>query len=325
MVLCPAKGWITSHSPVSSSPSFLSSCVPPNPNLPLNFQGCILSVVRPPQPIRIFLGSGKSLGYERGRGPRGSLGGRASAVARLRRRGLGQGPRGPDWLNGHEARCSRPLVVRAQPIRVQAGLGRQVVGVGGAGAGVCVGRKGLGPPGTPKGFRRSPCVWESGALRLGSREAAPPSTAPLPAAPGALPPTASRVWNERARPRLPSAAEGRARLPAPQPAAPSPRPPAARCSPGAPARPHPRRPSVERRAAGARGERGASRWSGRRGPGPGWGRGTRSGRRSLSPRAPSRAAGAAPPPGRCPHPRGKVWGAGEGTRACAPVPLSWSL
>lgn len=215
--------------------------------------------------------------------------------------------------------CQGPAYPRPGGPRSPGGWG------GGAGAGVCVGRKGLGPPGTPKGFRRSPCGWESGALRLGSGEAAPPSTAPLPAAPGALPPTASRVWNERARPRLPSAAEGRARLPAPPPAAPSPRPPAARCSPGAPARPHPRRPSVERRAAGARGERGASRWSGRRGPGPGWGRGTRSGRGSLSPRAPSRAAGAAPPPGRCPHHPGKLWGAGEGTRACAPVPLSWSL
>lgn len=181
-----------------------------------------------------------------------------------------------------QARWSRPLVARAQPIRVQAGLGHQVVGVG-AGAGVCVGRKGLGPVGTPRDSPEAPAAGNLGPSGSGAEKPRllPPRLSPPPPARSRPPPPGS--GSSARAPVSPSAAEGRAPLPAPPPAAPSPRPPSARCSRGAPARPHPRRPSVERRAAGARGERGASRWSGRRGPGPGWGRGTGSRRGSLSP------------------------------------------
>ena len=49
----------------------------------------------------------------------------------------------PDWRTGHEARWCRPLVARAQPIRVQAGLGSPGGWVG-AWAGVCGSGWGIG-------------------------------------------------------------------------------------------------------------------------------------------------------------------------------------
>lgn len=210
--------------------------------------------------------------------------------------------------------CQGPAYPRPGGHRSPGGWG------GGQGRCVCL-EEGARPRRDPKGLPpEAPAAGSLGPCGAAAEKPPllPPRLFPPPPARSRPPPPGS--GSSARAPVSPSAAEGRARLPAPPPAAPSPRLPAAHASPGAPARPHPRRPSVERRAARARGERGASRWSGRSGPGPGWGRGTGSGRGSLSPRAPSRAAGAAPPPGRCPHPRGGRWGPGRGPGLALPSP-----
>lgn len=246
------------------------------------------------------------------------------------RQGPGRGHRAAgldDWARGA---MFPPLVARAQPIRVQAGLGRQVVGVG-AGAGVCVrvdGEVGLGWVRDPKEFPHTKPiglgVWGPQAQPRGSCPSflrPLPTPPPRPATTQRAAASASRVCILRARPLLPR--------PRPRgwPASPRRRPPppplvcppfraAAALLPG----PTPGdrawsgwRPEPEVSSAPAGGRR--------RRPGPSLGEGTGSGRGSLSPGARSRAAGAAPPPGRCLHPSRKprtALGVGEGTRDSFP-------
>lgn len=132
-----------------------------------------------------------------------------------------------------------------------------------------------GPQGIPPEARPVGCLGSSGAAA--EKQPLPPTRS--------RPPYSARsrlclpgLHPARAAPAPPPAAEGPAGLPAPPPVAPSPRLPSARGRRGAPTLPHPRRPSVERREAGAQGELGSSRWKGGADQGPaggGEGLGTR--------------------------------------------------
>lgn len=57
--------------PLPILPFFLCSL---NPSLPLNFQGCILSVDRPPKQVGVFWGLGKVLGMRGAEAPEDSGG-----------------------------------------------------------------------------------------------------------------------------------------------------------------------------------------------------------------------------------------------------------
>lgn len=183
----------------------------------------------------------------------------------------------------------------------------------------------------PQGITPLPEAPLVGCLRCSGAAAEkpplPPTRSPLPTQFRALPPAPSRSTSSARAPFSPARRQGpgpphgaAARRPLPSPALRSHRR-------GAPTRPHPRGSSVERRETEARGEQWREQVEGRRGPGPSRHRGTGSEHGSLSPQAGARAAGTAPPPGRCRHHSrrpGTALGAGEGIRACA-HPFIWNL
>lgn len=223
--------------------------------------------------------------------------------------------------------CQGPAYPRSGGPRVSRWLG--------GGLGRCVrqrlGKRGLDWIGDPKGLPPVPEAPPVGCLRCSGAAAEKPplhpTRSPLPTQFRALPPEPSRSTSSARAPFYPARRQGpgpphraAARRPLPSPGLRSHRR-------GAPTRPHPRGSSVERRETEARGEQWREQVEGRRGPGPSGRRGTGSERGSLSPQARARAAGTAPPPGRCRHLSrrpGTALGAGEGIRACA-HPFIWNL
>ncbi|KAK2494919.1 hypothetical protein MC885_004215, partial [Smutsia gigantea] len=229
-----------------------------------------------PQPSRGFSGVWEKSSEVRGEEAPGD------PVVRSLRRGPPQGHRAAGLANW---RWSRPPVARAQPIGVQAGLGRQVVGQG-ATAGACVWSR-RGRAGTPRDSLQVPPA-VAGSLGAAAEKPRHPPFQHTPARFSALPgPDQTRARGSQAC---------------------SPPPPPLACLALAASQPHPRRP--EQSGGRLEPEVSAAQAGGGGGLDPGSaGGGDAPGTRLFVSPSPFAGSGASAPPSRCPHLSGRP---GEG-------------